>query len=159
MVVNKIFRVLCLCYDIEQFQTCSGTDISLSSEVKAQRVLLCRQGSLSVAFPVLITPPLHDGGYADSLSFVYPNLESLDSFSLDALNSELQWSIIAVSHSVSLQFFHIPDPEDEKKDSNTISNMPRAISRRVQPYQIDVEILPQNLTCCSLSISPHLSTD
>jgi len=104
-------------------------------------------------------PPLHNGGSAGSLSLVYPKLESLGTFSLDALNSELQWSIIAVSHSVSQQFFHIPDPEDEKKNSNTISNMPRAISRRVQPWQIDVEILPQNLTCCSLSISPHLSTD
>ena len=60
-------------------------------------------------------PPLHDGGYADSLSFVYPNLETLGSFSLDALDSELQWSIIAVSHSVSLQFFHVPNPEGEKR--------------------------------------------
>jgi len=75
-------------------------------------------------------PPLHNGGSAGSLSLVYPKLESLGTFSLDALNSELQWSIIAVSHSVSQQFFHIPDPEDEKKNSNTISNMPRAISRR-----------------------------
>jgi len=60
-------------------------------------------------------PPLHNGGSAGSLSLVYPKLESLGTFSLDALNSELQWSIIAVSHSVSQQFFHIPDPEVKKR--------------------------------------------